>query len=44
MDFSKPYEPSPAALAREAEQQTQPAPRQKRSPQAIPALFKKKAA
>jgi ATP-dependent RNA helicase RhlE len=40
MDFSKPYEPSPAALAKEQEE---PAAK-KRPNQAIPALFRRKAA
>jgi ATP-dependent RNA helicase RhlE len=40
MDFSKPYEPSPSALAKEPEETGT----RKRSTQAIPALFRRKAA
>ena len=42
MDFSKPYEPSPSAVARDASQGERP-PKAKSS-QALPALFRKKAA
>ncbi len=41
MDFNKPYEPSPAATP---QQPTEPGPGKKRSPTAVPALFRKKAA
>jgi hypothetical protein len=43
MDFNKPYEPSPAAGSSTPEQAGGEAPR-KRPSQAVPALFKKKAA
>jgi len=42
MDFSKPYEPSPSAVARDAAQGGEP-PKKKPS-QGLPALFRKKAA
>jgi hypothetical protein len=41
MDFSKPYEPSPAAAVMEQPDQ---APVRKRPAQAVPALFRRKAA
>ncbi|MEO7744466.1 MAG: DEAD/DEAH box helicase [Usitatibacter sp.] len=43
MDFNKPYEPSPTAVAATAEPAGETAPR-KRPAQAVPALFRKKAA
>ena len=43
MDFDKPYEPSPAAATTAAEPAGDTSPR-KRPPNAIPALFRKKAA
>ncbi|HUP97641.1 MAG TPA: DEAD/DEAH box helicase [Usitatibacter sp.] len=43
MDFDKPYEPSPAALATESNEAGNQAPR-KRASQPVPALFRKKAA
>ncbi len=43
MDFNKPYEPSPSAQPATAGTPDN-APRGKRNPQAVPALFKKKAA
>jgi hypothetical protein len=42
MDFNKPYEPSPAAAA--AAPQPAETPGRKRQPQAVPVLFRKKAA
>jgi ATP-dependent RNA helicase RhlE len=42
MDFNKPYEPSPATP--QASQPEQPSPGRKRSPTAVPVLFRKKAA
>ena len=44
MDFSKPYEPSPSAAPAESEQRDATQARGKRPAQAIPALFRKKAA
>jgi ATP-dependent RNA helicase RhlE len=41
MDFSKPYEPSPSAAAQGPESEQ---PQRRRATQAIPALFRKKAA
>ena len=43
MDFSKPYEPSPSATPAEGEARDNSSGR-KRPSQAIPALFRKKAA
>ena len=43
MDFNKPYEPSTSAQPTTANTSDN-SPRGKRAPQAVPALFKKKAA
>ena len=43
MDFNKPYEPSPAA-ASPAMEQPDESPVRKRTTQAVPALFRRKAA
>ena len=43
MDFDKPYEPSSSAVAASTEPSGEGAPR-KRPAQAVPALFRKKAA